>query len=82
MVISNKKNDFLYLFGKRLESLRTDQKLSFRKLAQNCNVDHSDISKIEKGEKNIQLTTILELAKGLGLHPKELFDFEINIEKE
>jgi transcriptional regulator with XRE-family HTH domain len=82
MVISNKKNDFLYLFGKRLESLRTDQKLSFRQLAQNCNVDHSDISKIEKGEKNIQLTTILELAKGLGLHPKELFDFEINIEKE
>jgi transcriptional regulator with XRE-family HTH domain len=67
--------------GKRIKHLRTNQNLSFRQLAQNCNIDHSDISKIEKGEKNIQFTTIIELAKGLGLHPRELFDFEINIEK-
>lgn len=82
MVILGDKNRFLLLFGKRLEHFRTDQNLSFRQLALNCNIDHSDIRKIEKGKRNIQLSTILELAKGLGIHPKELFDFEINIDKE
>ena len=36
-----------------------------------------DISKIEKGKRNIQISTILELAKGLEIHPKELFDFNL-----
>jgi transcriptional regulator with XRE-family HTH domain len=82
MVIFDDKNEFLHLFGKRLEHFRTEQELSFRQLAQNCNLDHSDIRKIEKGKRNIQLSTILELAKGLGIQPKELFDFEMRIEKE
>ncbi len=82
MVILDDKNEFLRLFGERLGHFRTEQKLSFRELALNCNLDHSDIRKIEKGKRNIQLSTILELAKGLDIHPKELFDFEMNIEKE
>lgn len=82
MVIFDDKNGFLHRFGKRLEHFRTKQNLSFRQLAQNCNLDHSDIRKIEKGERNIQLSTILELAKGLDIHPKELFDFEMNIDND
>jgi transcriptional regulator with XRE-family HTH domain len=82
MVILDDKNEFLHCFGKRLKHFRTKQDLSFRQMAQNCNLDHSDIRKIEKGERNIQLSTILELAKGLGIHPKELFDFEMNIDND
>jgi len=81
MVIFDDKNEFLRLFGMRLEYFRTEQNLSFRQLAQQCNLDHSDIRKIEKGKRNIQLSTILELAKGLGIQPKELFDFEMRIDK-
>lgn len=77
MAIKKNKKKFLELFGKRVELLRKEQKLSLRQLAQRCDVDFSDISKIEKGERNIQMTTILEIAKGLGVHPKELFDFEM-----
>jgi hypothetical protein len=36
----------------------------------------SNIIKIEKGQINAQMLTILELAKGLGIHPKKLLDFE------
>jgi len=64
------------LFGKRIEELRKEQKLSFRQMALRCDLDHSDISKIEKGERNIQLSTILQLAKSLEVHPKMLFDFD------
>ena len=76
------KKEFQLLFGKRIERVRSEQKLSFRQLAQRCDLDYSDISKIEKGERNIQLSTVLQLAKGLGVHPKELFDFKIDLGEE
>lgn len=73
--ISNSK--FLRIFGKRLKFVRQQCKLSYRDLGKRCDLDYSYISKVEKGEKNIQLSTILELAKGLEVHPKELFEFDI-----
>ncbi|WP_298535868.1 helix-turn-helix transcriptional regulator [uncultured Algibacter sp.] len=71
------KDFFKVLFGENLNKLRKDRRLSYRQLATRCNIDNSDLSKIEKGQRNISLSTILELAKGLNIHPKELFDFEI-----
>lgn len=52
-------------------------KLSYRELAPRCNIDYSDISKIEKGQIRIQLPTIYELSLGLEVHPKVMFDFPI-----
>jgi transcriptional regulator with XRE-family HTH domain len=40
-------------------------------------IDHSYISKIEKGEANITLETVLELLIALNANPKDLFDFEL-----
>lgn len=82
MTKSQGKTEFQLEFGKQIEKLRTQQNLSFRQLAQRCNIDFSNISKIEKGEINIQLGTILELAKGLGKHPKDLMDFKFDLDKE
>lgn len=77
MAIKENKKNFLGLFGNHIEFLRKEQKLSLRQLAQRCDVDFSDINKIEKGDRNIQMTTIFELAKGLGVHPKKLLDFDL-----
>lgn len=74
--MEGEKNVFLIEFGRQLKSLRIKQQLSLRQLAIRCNIDHSDISKIEKGNRNIQLSTILELSKGLEIQPKELFEFK------
>jgi transcriptional regulator with XRE-family HTH domain len=71
------KSVFLILFGQRIKELRNNRELSLRQLATRCNIDYSDISKIEKGNRNIQLSTVLELAKGLEIEPKELFDFKL-----
>ena len=76
------KDEFKILFGVQLEKLRTKKDLSLRGLAQRCYIDHSDIGKIEKGQINIQLGTIMELARGLNVHPKELFDFKFDLDKE
>ena len=76
------KQEFQTSFGKQLEKFRVQQNLSYRQLAQRCDLDHSVISKIEKGEVNIQIGTVLELAKGLNVQPKELFDFKFDLDKE
>lgn len=75
----NTEKDSYYLlqFGRRIMEIRKGKKLSYRKLAQQCDIDYSNISKIEKGKINVQLLTIIELAKGLGVHFKELLDFEL-----
>ncbi|AZA56202.1 helix-turn-helix domain-containing protein [Chryseobacterium shandongense] len=71
------KIEFRKAFGKKVEEFRKKLGLSYRQLAQKCDVDHSNISKIEKGEIDVRISTIQELAKGLEVHPKELFDFNI-----
>lgn len=72
------KKEIRIQFGKRLAALRKKKKLSFRQLAQRCDVDHSDISKYEHGLKDLRLTTIVDLAIGLGVHPAELFNFDVD----
>ncbi len=80
-MISHQRKNILEAFGKQIEIIRKDKNLSYRKMAQYCNVDYSDISKIEKGKINIQLLTIIELARGLEVHPKELFDYEFDLQE-
>ena len=74
-MISEQQQEILIKFGRHLEYLRKQKNLSYRKIAQNCDIDYSDISKIEKGEKNITLLTILELAQGLEVEAAELMRF-------
>ncbi len=71
------KLEFRIAFGRKVEVFRKKLNLSYRQLAQKCDVDHSNISKIEKGEVDIRISTIQELAKGLDVHPHELFDFKL-----
>lgn len=73
---ANKSN--LHAFGAHLQKLREGQGLSYRQMATACDIDHSKIAKIEKGQVNITLTTVFQLAKALSLSPDQLFttDFE------
>lgn len=64
------------LFGENLQKIRNEKKLSLRTLASYCDLDDSKISKIENGKLNVQLSTIIELARGLSVDPKELLDFD------
>jgi transcriptional regulator with XRE-family HTH domain len=71
----NTENAYLLNFGRHLSTLRKSKKLSLRKLAAKCNIEHADIVRYEKGEINMTLLTIIELAKGLEIPLKELIDF-------
>ncbi len=65
-------------FGEHLRSLREEKGLSLRQMAELCDLDNSNISKIEHGKFSVQLSTIVELAKGLDVHPRELLDYRFS----
>lgn len=76
------KKKVLISFGLHLSALRKKKKLSFRKLSSLCDIDFSDIKKYEKGQVDLRLLTLVDLAIGLGVSPAELLNFEIDfIEK-
>lgn len=64
-------------FGENLRNIREGKELSLLQLSYNCSIDESKISKIEHGKFNITISTLVELAKGLEIHPKKLLDFEL-----
>ncbi|SDU63457.1 helix-turn-helix domain-containing protein [Desulfobacula phenolica] len=53
------------MFGQVLKKFRTSNKLSQEKLSQECGLDRSYISLLERGLRQPSLTTILILAKVL-----------------
>lgn len=71
---SGEDQHILAAFGSNLKKLRNGKGLSLRALAAACSsLDHSDIAKIERGETNATLLTIIQLAKGLDVPLEELF---------
>ena len=69
----------LQKFRENLAKIREDKNLSQRALSYLCDVGHAKISRLETDENsNLNLTTLFELAKGLGVHPKDLIDYEFD----
>lgn len=70
-------------FRELIFKLREKQDLSLRELSLKCDVDHAKINKLESNpDTNLNLTTLFELARGLGVHPKELLDYPFDFHEE
>tara|TARA_R110000772_G_scaffold91010_1_gene187480 strand:+ start:237 stop:476 length:240 start_codon:yes stop_codon:yes gene_type:complete len=78
----NRNQTYLEKFGENVLRRRNELQLSYRQLAQKCDIDFSAISKIEKGQKSFEFQTVIELARGLEMHPKDLFDFDFPLDKK
>lgn len=76
------KNIKLIQFGSHVRSIRKGLNLSQDDVAARSNLTKSNLSEIERGNRNLAFTTLLEIAKGLGVHPKELLDFKIDLDKD
>ena len=60
------------MFGKTLRRLRQDRELTQEKLAASANLTMGFVNSLELGYKTPGLTTILKLARALGVSPAEL----------
>lgn len=69
----DEKRGIIKTFAKRLKSIRNERKISLRSLAGAACMEHSQISRIERGLVNPTYTTILSLAEALGIDPGDLF---------
>lgn len=76
IVMKEKDKKRLEQFAKQLIKLRKKKGLSQRELSSRCDVDYGKISKLENSKANLTLTTLIELAEGLEVHPKQLLDID------
>jgi len=63
----------LKAFGSRLKTLRKAKGLSQLDIEIECGINRTEISRIENGQKNIELYTVFKLAKALEIEIREFF---------
>lgn len=63
-------------FGARLRQLRLARHLSQEELAWKCDLETSQISRIERGVINTSLSHIFVLAEALDVPVRDMFDFD------
>ena len=61
-------------FAENLRRCRKNRGLSQQRLAFDCRLHRTEISLLERGDRNPRLTTIVRLAHALGVAPAELLD--------
>ena len=62
------------MFGAKVRRLREDAGLTLEQLGERCNMELAYVSRVERGLKDIQLSTIVRLACGLGVTPATLIE--------
>jgi transcriptional regulator with XRE-family HTH domain len=75
------EKDYKKLFGENLRKLRDQRDMSLLESDYQSELNESNISKYEHGNRDLRLSTILKLARMLKVHPKELFNFEFDPNK-
>lgn len=65
-------NDLPNQIGLLIRKQRSDKKISQEKLALLCNIDRSYLGRIERGEVNITVIKLYEIASVLNTNPKDL----------
>ncbi|MCB0512561.1 MAG: helix-turn-helix transcriptional regulator [Bacteroidetes bacterium] len=63
-------------FGKHLKKIRKSKRISQEELAYRCDIELSQIGRIERGVINTSISNIFIIAEALEISPKDLFDFE------
>jgi len=67
--------EYLIAFGANLKKIRTEKNLTQNELAERAKVGRSQIIRIEQGQINTTISSVIVLALALEIPPKSLFDF-------
>lgn len=73
------KDEILKKFGEHVKDLRTKSGLTQDEVVLNSSkITKGTVSDIENGKRNFAFTTLIDLAKGLNMSPKDLLNFKID----
>ena len=73
--MSAKDQSFKEKLGKTIEEKRLQRNFGVREFAFLADIEHHQLINIEKGRVDIRLSTLLKIAHGLNVEPKELLEF-------
>ena len=71
--------DIRHVFGENFRRFRTQARLSQEAVAVRMGVDRAHVSSMERGQRNVTLSTMWLAAQALGVKPADLLneDFEV-----
>lgn len=69
------EDTFLINLGIHVRQLREKRGLSQQGLADDCNINKSQIARLEVAKVNTGIKTLIKIANALDIEPKELLDF-------
>ena len=75
------KGDFLKGIGDMIVEYREQNNQTQNDIGFLTGIENSEISKYEKGKINMTISTLLKFAQALDVHPKQLFEFDFEIDK-
>ncbi len=71
------KDEILRKFGEHVKNLRIKSGLTQDDVVLNSNkITKGTVSDIENGKRNFAFTTLIDLARGLNISPKDLLNFK------
>ncbi|MBI3235497.1 MAG: helix-turn-helix transcriptional regulator [Bacteroidetes bacterium] len=75
-MVQNEYKPFLIALGQNIERIREKQGLTKVQLAFEINTGESYIRRLEKGEINLTIVTIMKISSALNITITELLNFE------
>jgi transcriptional regulator with XRE-family HTH domain len=66
--------DELIEFGAKVKEFRLRKGLSQERLAEDCNLDRTYVSGVERGKRNISLKNIYKISRALQISPADFFE--------
>lgn len=71
-----KQQEFFVIVGKRIAGYRKERKMTQVVLSDLCDMEQSNLARLESGKMNLTLETLFKLSKALDVPVKNFFDFE------
>ncbi len=82
MCLLPKKEILQKAFGNHVKELRLRKNLTQVDVSSRMNKDQQSLQRVESGNVSPSLYYLFELAEGLNIEPKELFNFKISVIKK
>jgi len=75
MSFTNEEKNYLKKLGANIVSLREEQNIRQKQLADMLDMDDGSLRRIESGRANMRTTTLRKIANALDVEVSRLFDF-------
>lgn len=74
-----KKEEYLKKLGEAIAKCRVEQGLTQTEVANRCDIERGNLTRIEKGKSNVTVATLLKISESIGVPVIKFFTFKQDI---